>query len=444
MENTAYKESSAPPCQVDELASAMRSIKRHPEGYRGIHLHFSLLDREHKQPFHRRAIATAFNKLVQTKSGQLFWTSTFDIVFICKDTTHSDLDISILAARRAVEDSPILKDYIAAGRDNDLCDWYDLATEMDSFMAMIAGLKNIPEAPTGSANPAAKPASSLKSMISSLNKRLIETPKTEEKKPAPVATTRPMYDPIARKSTVAPMGPIQLDQLERNLINMEIFQMLSNQTAYVIVGDSKPQPIFIEYFISVDDIKNKLMPNYDILADKWLFQRLTRTFDQKLMQTLPDRNLIPDHVISLNMNLETIFTTEFDKFVAIFKQQNSQPLILEIRLFDVLSDIQQYYAARDKLTQLGCRISLDAMDVQSLTVLDRDLLAVDFLKINWKSDYIKILNSPMKDKVIDAIAAQGNMRIILCHCDTEDALNFGKAVGIHMFQGFFVDKKCAA
>lgn len=430
MENTPYMESSAPPCQVDELIAALRPVKRHPEGYRGIHIHFSLLEREHKQPFHRRSIATAFNKLVQSKSGQLFWTSSFDFVFICKDCSLAALDTAFLAARRAVEDSPLIKEYIAAGRDDDLCDWYDLNVDMDRFLKMIDGLKNVTEK-----KPA--PAPSLKSMISNLSQKLANVEET----PKPVATTRPRYDPIARKNTVTPMGPMQLDQLERNLINMEIFQMMENQTAYVIVGDSTPQPIFVEHYISVMKVKEKLLPGYDIFADKWLFQRLTRTFDQKLMQTLPATDLIRDQVISININVETILTPEFDKFITKFKQKNNQPLILEMGLFDVVSDIQRYYDARDKLTALGCRISLDAMDAQSLALLDRDLMAVDFLKINWKPHYKKLLGGPLEKKIISAIAAQGSMRIILCHCDTEDALKFGKTVGIHMYQGFLVDKK---
>lgn len=250
-----------------------------------------------------------------------------------------------------------------------------------------------------------------------------------------------MYVPFAKKSTTAPMGPIQLDQLERNLVNMEIFQMLANQTAYVIVGDSTPQPIFVEHYISVNMVKKTLLPTYDMLADKWLFQRLTRTFDTKLLQTLPETGLIQGQVISININVDTVFSPEFDKFITQFKENTTQSLILEMSLFDVISDLQKYYDARAKLTQLGCRICLDAMDVESLAILDRELLAVDFLKINWKPHYKKLLGGPKQEKITAAIAAQGNMRIILCHCDTESALTFGQAVGIHMYQGFLIDRK---
>ncbi|VAV87702.1 hypothetical protein MNBD_ALPHA02-947 [hydrothermal vent metagenome] len=433
MENTAHLESSATPCQVDDLMSAMQDIKRHPKGYRAIHIHFSLLEREHKQPYHRRAIATAFNKLVHHKNGQLFWTSYFDVVFICKGCSLTELDTAFLAARRVVEDSPLLKEYIEAERDDALCDWYDLKEDLDRFMGMAATLKTHVEE-GDSASP------SLKAMISSLSVKLADVEETLS--PAQdTEVTRPLYDPIARKKTRNPMGPIQLDQLERNLMNMEIFQMMADQTAYVIVGAATAQPIFVEHYISVTEIKRKLLPTYDIDADKWLFQRLTRTFDIKLMQGLPRITLPRNQVISININVETIFTPAFDKFMSEFKALNDQPLILEMALFDVISDIQKYYDAREKLASLGCRISLDAIDVQSLAVMDRGLLAVDFLKVYWKSDYKRLLGGPQEQKIISAIKSHGSTRIILSHCDTEAALKFGQAVGIHMYQGFIIDKK---
>jgi len=115
-----------------------------------------------------------------------------------------------------------------------------------------------------------------------------------------------------------------------------------------------------------------------------------------------------------------------------------------MKLFDVISDIQAYYQARDKLTALGCRISLDAMDIDSLAVMDRELLSVDFLKINWKAEYQKLIGAARAQRIVSAIEAHGKMRIVLCHCDSKEALNFGAAVGIHMFQGFLVDKKLTA
>ncbi len=439
---TTYMESAAPPCQVDELMFAIRAIKRHPSGYNGIHLHFSLLDRQHKQPYHRRTIATAFNKLVQNKNGQIFWTHNFDVVFICQDCSSAELDMAVITAMRAVEDSAVIKEYIEASRDDDLCDWYDLAKDMEKFMVMVAELKENSErfkvAPDPEENLKDKPTTNLKTMVNSLEK----TYDNVADKPIEKNTlAQPLYEIKPKKNPLAPMGPMQLDQLERNLLNMEIFQMLASQTAYVIVGGSRPQPIFVEHFISIADIKEKLLPNYNLHADKWLFQRFTRSLDKKLMEALPKWDSMQGKVVSININIETVLTPAFDEFLPRFKRKNNQPLVVEMRLFDVMSDIEKFFQARDKLTKAGCRISLDTMDVHSLAILNRDLLAVDFLKISWKSGYKNIIGTDFEKKIKTAIKTLGEMRIILCHCDAEDALKFGESVGIHMYQGFLIDKK---
>ncbi|NOZ42123.1 MAG: EAL domain-containing protein, partial [Alphaproteobacteria bacterium] len=328
-----------------------------------------------------------------------------------------------------------VKQYIAAGHDDDLCDWYDLDQDLDRFLKMIGHLKDPVEQKLSV-------APSLKSMVNDLKDQLSDRDDNSEPQPQPAEVLVSRYIPRSQQDiAVVPMGPVQLDQLERNLINMEIFRMMADQPAYVIVGKSKPQPIFVEYYISVEEIRKKLLPGYDMLADKWLFQRLTRTFDRKLLQALIEKDLPPGQAISVNINVETVFTPVFDDFISKLRTGRNQPLIFEMQLFDVISDIQKFYDARDKLARAGCRISLDAMDINALMVLDRELLEVDFLKIGWNADYKMLLGGPMEDKIISAIAAQGKMRIILCHCDTEDALEFGKAVGIHMYQGFLTDKK---
>jgi len=445
-ETSVHKESSAPPSQIDALIRHTHAIKRHAKDYLAIHLHFSLLDRLHQQPFHRRQIATAFNRLVTGKGGQLFWLDTFDVFFICKDCTAAAIDSCILEAKRAVGDSPVMKEYISEGRDADLCDWYMLEKDYAKFFQKLTDLKNNKDddaAPdTEKKDKNSGVLKNLKSMVSKLDKSAkkkenIQPPET----PAKTTTTRPQYDKMFKQKITPPMGPMQLDMLERNLSNTEMTSFISEQSACVVVGDALPQPIFTEKFIAVSDIKKTLMPDYDLFADKWLFQRLSRTFDIKLMQNLLATRIPPEQVFSINLNVETIFTRDFDQFIQKFKRNNDQPLILEFKLFDVISDISLYYSAQKKLASLGCKTCLDAMDVESVCVLDRKILNVDFLKIYWKKEYSSILDQPMGQRAKEAIHIQGKMRVILCLCDSEQAIEFGDKIGIHLFQGFLIDKK---
>ncbi len=181
------------------------------------------------------------------------------------------------------------------------------------------------------------------------------------------------------------------------------------------------------------------MPGYAISGDKWLFQRLTETFDTKLMQALVDYESFPENVLSINMNVSTISTKAFDKFIAKQKSLSDHPLIVEITLFDIMSDLTAYFSAQEKLDRLGCKICICKMDIQSLYVLDRELINVDFLKIRWNKNYDRSLNATEKQRISDAIQAQGKMRVVLSDCDSKEAIRFGSELGIVMFQGFEID-----
>jgi len=139
----------------------------------------------------------------------------------------------------------------------------------------------------------------------------------------------------------------------------------------------------IAKYYSLKEINKSVLPDYNIEGDKWLFQRLTKTFDIKMMKTLVEYQSFPDHFLSINMNVASILTKEFDQFIAKQKQMSEMPIILEKSLFDIMSDLAEYYIAQAKLKSLDCKICICRMDIQSLYVLDRELINVDFLKIRW-------------------------------------------------------------
>ncbi|MEZ5757782.1 MAG: hypothetical protein R3D86_06145 [Emcibacteraceae bacterium] len=434
-----YSESSAPPSQIEELYQYIRTFRRFPNGYRAIHMHFSILDRLHQQPHHRRAIATAFNKLVNSYEGKLFWTQNFDFFFVCKGCPTSRIEAAKFDAIRAVNDSPILKQIIDNSKDDELCDWYDLSTEYEKFYDFVEKLRrgmnegnteNVSQAPN------------LKTLMTSLdqdnmpvkNKPSQNVVEKKEQK------TVPSYEHLFQKSITPAIGPIQLDKLERNVLNMDMYSLIDEQNICVVVDNLAPQIVFTKKYISLDEVNNSILPGYNISGDIWLFQRLTETFDLKLMQALIDYKSFPETVLSINMNVSTISTKEFDKFIAKQKSLSDHPLVLEITLFDIMSDLTAYYKAQEKINRLGCKICICKMDVQSLYVLNRELINVDFLKIRWKKNYLNALSQTDKDRIKEAIKTQGKMRVVLSDCDSEEAIKFGNELGIVMYQGFEIDK----
>ncbi len=80
------------------------------------------------------------------------------------------------------------------------------------------------------------------------------------------------------------------------------------------------------------------------------------------------------------------------------------------------------------------------MDIQSLCVLDREIMKVDFLKIRWNKRYLSSLSDDDKSKISKAIEDQGKMRVVMSDCDSQNAITFGNNLGVVMFQGFEIDK----
>ncbi len=436
-----YSESSAPPSQIEDMYQHIRTFRRFPKGYRAIHLHFSVLDRLHKQPHHRRDIATAFNKLINPYEGKLFWMQNFDLFFICKECPQSKLEQAKFDAFRAVDDSPILKKIIDTSQDDEICDWYDLANEYEIFYDVVGKLRQ--EFASGETDSDEDKSPNLKKMMANLDP---EKPQSDEPTPPPVkkaapakAKTIPQYDHIFPKDVTPTMGPLELDKLERNIEGIDMFALIDQQDICVVMDNMAPQVVFTKKFISLEEVNNSILPNYNIPGDKWLFQRLTESFDRKMMQSLIDNKAFPDTVLAINMNVSTIATKAFDKFIEKQKSLSDHPLVLEMTLFDIMSDLGAYYKAQEKLNRLGCKVCICKMDVQSPYVLDRELMNVDFLKIRWNKNYPNLLSGEERKKITETIKAQGKMRVVLSDCDTVDAIKFGKSLGIVMYQGFEVD-----
>src|SRR3546814_2394105 len=58
---------------------------------------------------------------------------------------------------------------------------------------------------------------------------------------------------------------------------------------------------------------------------------------------------------------------------------------------------------------------------------------------DWSSDVCSSDLGTDGDKLRDAIAAANPRRIILMRCESDDAIEIGRAHGISLFQGYFLD-----
>lgn len=438
-EKNVYAESSEAPDQLEDLISYIRSIRRFPKGFSVLHLHFSVLDRLHQQPHHRRLIAQSFNNIVNAHEGKLFWTTNFDLFVVCKQCPEVKLEKAQMLAIRSVDDADIVKELIETGREKKLCNSYRLSVDYDDFLELIEAIHRNKEQLE---NPGEQPT--LQTLMAGLDQKQKEKPKPEpvNEQPKPKKQkTVPLYEHIFPDHVDPAMGPVELDKLERNLQTMDMYNLIREQDICVVMDGVTPEVIYNKKFVSMADINESVLPGYRISGDKWLFQRFTQTLDFKLMQALIDHSSFPQGVLAVNMNVTNVLSKEFDKFVSEQKKHSDQPMILEFSLFDIMSDLSEYYIAQKKLEKLGLKTCICKMDIQSFYVLDRGLMNVDFLKISWKKDYKHSLDEDEIERIKQAVLDHGKMRVVLSECDSEAAIRFGSELGIVMFQGYEVDKR---
>ena len=77
-----------------------------------------------------------------------------------------------------------------------------------------------------------------------------------------------------------------------------------------------------------------------------------------------------------------------------------------------------------------------------MSMIDRERLGADMVKLYWHPQLIDGGND-MVGRIRAMINRSGDQRVILCRCDNREAIDFGRSVGITLFQGRHVENLIA-
>lgn len=248
----------------------------------------------------------------------------------------------------------------------------------------------------------------------------------------------------ALKQTPPPPGlpamtPEQLDYVQKQLAATNIIPFVKDQVAMRInPGASDAAIEFFEFFLSVGDLQRSIMPDINIFSDRWLFQDLSRTMDLRMLETVVRAPHAREcKTLSLNLNLETVSTMAFEKFLE--RSPENQKLIVEVQAIDVLANIRNYFDVHDVLSGMGHALLIDGLNPATLQMLDVGPLQPDYAKIMWAPEFIDLLNPDSNKSAGSMIEEVGAEKIILARCDSQSAMGWGLKSGIRIFQGHFLD-----
>lgn len=372
------------------LVDTLDRMRRNPEGRKVVILRLSKLMPANRTPVRIKIVTRMFRTLESGRQVQIFSLTNDDLAMIVGAGAQRDVNNIIHRIRKLFEGDPLTLD--DEGGNDRFISWYDLT--LDAAMAIHAAQQLRQEAQTVQ---------------------------------APVAAPLP--------NITAPA----LDEIHKKLAFLNVVPFVRNQVALRIDRTTNEASIeFFEFFLSVTDIQRQVAPTWNLFGDRSLFQDLSRTMDLRMLEVVaraPDFRGAP--AVSLNLNLETVFTPGFGSFLERLEQ--GQKVIVEVQAVDVLTNFSMYLDAQAVLSSMGHAVLIDGLSTSALAMLDVALMKPDYAKIIWAPELLDMMDPATNQTAAFIVQNIGPEKVVLSRVDSANALAWGLKTGITVFQGHFLD-----
>ncbi|MEX0695158.1 MAG: hypothetical protein WD075_11990 [Rhodospirillales bacterium] len=395
------------PSQEKLLIDYVRRLEKLKEGRGLAHVHLSKLRPFNRREQHIRAAAGTFDSLIKDMHGQLFTIKNADLFFFFKSQVKSQAETVVQKIRFMFGDDPLVEDEGKDGRE--FATWYDTAVQYDEVVQLVQGLAEAEE----------KRQSEVRNRMDA-RQRLKEKQKKGE-----------------------PLTPSVLAKVEEALSRADLSNLVRRQ--FICVVDSKmvPEQKFSELYISIQDLRETILPGVNLVSNRWLFQHLTETLDRRVLSMLMKTDAVSiSGDISFNINVSTLLSDQFQIFDDNLSAARRGAIVIELQKEDIFSDLAAYLFAREFVQTKGYRVCLDGLAMETLQVIDRERLGADMAKIVWHPN-LADGGDEVQAVLKRLLERDGPDRWILCRCDNREAIDFGRSVGIQQFQGRYVENLIA-
>jgi hypothetical protein len=201
--------------------------------------------------------------------------------------------------------------------------------------------------------------------------------------------------------------------------------------------------LFSELFISIKDLRETMLPDVNLVANRWLFQHLTTTLDRRMLSMLTKTDSISfSGDISFNINVATVLSQEFQAFDDNIAAGRRGAMIIELQKEDIFCDLSAYVFAREFVQEKGYKVCLDGLTMETIGFIDRERLGADLAKLIWHPD-LADGSDELHSKLKNIVKSGGPDRVIMCRCDNRESVDFGRSMGINLFQGRHIESMIA-
>ena len=236
----------------------------------------------------------------------------------------------------------------------------------------------------------------------------------------------------AAEAIVPGAQPIALDPpiltlLEGCLAQADIARFARRQSVWRI-GGGRSALAWEERSLCILELTNELAPGYDLEAEPWLFRRLTRTLDRRLLALLASPGeLASVGPFAMDLNIGSLLGPDFLRFDAALPAPLRGRVIVALTPSDVVTDARCFPFAAGFARARGYRVMLRARSVDLFRALAPAVAEFDHVTLPWTGTLPEGAAAPFGEFASE--------RIVLTGCNSADAISWGRANGLQLFAG---------
>ncbi len=395
------------------LIELLHLVEENRQGWIALCFSFSRLLEHYRSEYQIKIATNLMNDLLGDRDGAIYLCEDATIYVMVRNFPRPLMEKMIFQLRYLFMDDPLA--YTPEGDENrEFVTQYDMETQWQDFLDIC-------------------------------KRRLVQRVRQSQgargvvRAAMAIATGQPM-NPLDPAHEMKLFTASSLVAIERDLKHVDLSTTIRRQPVCSAVPEAPLRTLFDEMYININHLRQSMGIEVDLLSNRWLFKYLTQILDLRMLETIqrhPVRYLT--NPISLNLNIQTLLSTRFAEFDAVIKPSAKASIVIELQLADVFADMAGFLLAKDTVQKLGYRVCLDWVTELSFPQIDRQRLGFDLIKLMWNTDSAGDAGSEKNVKLAQAIRQCGSNRVILTRCDTKEAVEYGHALGISLFQGRHLD-----
>jgi hypothetical protein len=184
---------------------------------------------------------------------------------------------------------------------------------------------------------------------------------------------------------LAPLDAATVSRLEANLAQADIERFVRRRPVCA-AGVERLSLAWDERTLDYDEIAAELAPGRSLTADSFLFRRLSRTLDRRMLALLATAGVL-DRASPFAMRLgpESLVSPEFLRFDANLPGRLRGQVVIGFTPGDVVANPADFAFARDFAKARRYKVLLRAVEATMLPVLALSRLELDFVQVTWSS-----------------------------------------------------------